>query len=103
MAASVGQSVLVSIRSSRPTTACSRLATARFIKVGAPAKVMYNKVSFADSQAADAEALGGSSLIICNPKSNPDEVSENQKEIGNIRGDRIYPDNNFRTPSGYSG
>lgn len=42
----------------RPTTACSRLATARIIDYTLPAKLVLIGVCRADPQAADAEALG---------------------------------------------
>jgi len=39
----------------RPTTVCSRLATARFFKGFAPAKVLYNEVGLAGPAAGEAE------------------------------------------------
>ena len=54
MAVLVVQSTLVLARKTRPTTACSRLATARFINYTLPAKLVLTGVYRADSQAADA-------------------------------------------------
>jgi len=51
------QSASVSVRSSRPTTACTRLPTARFFKGQAPATMSLVEVGLADSAAGEAEAL----------------------------------------------
>jgi len=44
----------------RPTTACSRLATARFINYTLPTKLVLTGVYRAGPQAADAKALAAS-------------------------------------------
>ena len=58
------QSKTISVRKSGPTTACSRLATSRFFNYTLPTKLVLSGVCRADSQAADAEALGGEGFTI---------------------------------------
>jgi len=57
MGALVVQSVSVSIRNSRPTSGCTRLPTARFIKGSAPTTTLLIEGSLAGPAAREPQAL----------------------------------------------
>ena len=51
----------------RPTSICSRIATARFLKYALPAKLVYNVTCLAGPQSAEMQALGACFGLISRP------------------------------------